>query len=105
MQSTTKVQRVTITRGEFSLTLDHGCLMYILGLLCNVTTLVFNVATLQRHDVSTSRRQFDPPLECRDVDFQRHDVGFELLWNIATLIFTTLWNVATLDLNVATLDT
>ena len=39
-----------------------------------------------------SRRQFDPPLEHRDVAFQRHDVGLD-----------PLWNVMTLDLNVATL--
>ena len=39
----------------------------------------------QRHDVSTSRRQFDPPLERCDVGSQRRDVGLDLLWNVATL--------------------
>ena len=81
MQSTTKVQSVTFTRGEFSLILDHGYIMYILGLLCNVTTLALNVMTSQRRDVSLTT-----------------------LWNVATLIFTTLWNVATLDPDVAALD-
>ena len=49
-------------------------------------------------------------LELRDVGFQCHDVGLDLLWNVATLdpnvatsFFVLLWNVATLDLNVATL--
>ena len=56
MQSTTKVQSVTFTRGEFSFILDHGCVMYILGLLCNVVTLALNVSTFQRPDVSTLRR-------------------------------------------------
>ena len=76
------------------------------GSLCNVTALVFNVATLQRHDVSTSRRQFDPfpgtsrrqfdpSLERRDVSSQRRDVRLALLWNVATLAF----NVATLVLH------
>ena len=69
MKSTTKVQGVTITRGEVSLTLDHGCLMYILGLFCNVATLVLNVTTLQRRDVNLT-----------------------LFWNVATLAF----HVATL---------
>ena len=58
MQSTTKVQRVTITRGEFSLILDNGWIMYILGLLCNVAMLA-------------PKR--------RDVRSQRRDVDFELL--------------------------
>ena len=57
MQSTTKVQRVTIARGEFTFILDHGCIMYILGLLCNVATL------------------------------QRRDVSLTLLWHVATLDF------------------
>ena len=60
------VQRVTFTRGEFSLILDYSCILYILGLLCHVATLVPNVATSRRRDVETSRRQF------------------ELLWNVAT---------------------
>ena len=84
--------------------------MCILSLLCNAATLALNVATLQRRDVSKLRRQFYPPLERRDVRFQRCDVDFELLWNVATLIsnvatliFYTLWNVATLISNVATL--
>ena len=69
--------------------------MCILSLLCNVVTLALSVATLQRRDVAMSRRQFYRPLECRDVRFQRQDVDFELLWNVATLIS----NVATLILN------
>ena len=77
IQSTTKVQSVTFTRGEFSLILDHGCIMYILCLPCNAATLALNVATLQRRDVSTSRRQFDPSLARRDVGFQRRDVGLD----------------------------
>ena len=88
--------------------------MCILSLLCNV-------ATLQHRDISTSRRQFypplerrdvrfqrrdvdfEPPLESRDVDIQRHDVDFEPLWNVATLISNVatlivnlLWNIASL---------
>ena len=43
--STTNVQRVTFTRGEFSLILDYSCILYILGLLGHVATLVLNVAT------------------------------------------------------------
>ena len=58
MSSTKKVQRVTFTRGEFSLILDYGCIMYIVGLHCNVAILELNVATLQCRDVSTSRHQF-----------------------------------------------
>ena len=49
--STTNVQRVTFTRGEFSLILDYSCILYILGLLCHVSTLVLNVATLKRRDL------------------------------------------------------
>ena len=64
--STINVQRVTFTRGEFSLILDYSCILYILGLLCHVTTLVLNVATLKRRDNETSRRRF------------------ELIWNVAT---------------------
>ena len=62
------------------------------SLPCNVATLRSNVATFQRHNVSTSRRQFYPSLERRGVDTQRRDVDFECLWNVAT------WNS-----NVATL--
>ena len=58
----------------------------------------------------TSRRQFNPPLERRDVGSQRPDVIFVLLWNVmtldlnvATLFLITLWNVATLGLNIAAL--
>ena len=64
--STTNVQRVTFTRGEFSLILDYSCILYILGLLCHVATLVLNFATLKCRDFETSGRQF------------------ELLWNVAT---------------------
>ena len=39
----------------------------------------------QRRDVSTSRCQFVPPLERCNVGSQRHDVGLDLLWNVATL--------------------
>ena len=70
--STKNVQRVTSTRGEFSLILDYSYKLDILGLLCHV-------ATLKRRDVVTSRCQF------------------ELLWNAATLIS----NVATLILNAS----
>ena len=35
--------------------------------------------SLSRRDVSTSRRQFNPPLECSDVGSQRCDVGLDLL--------------------------
>ena len=57
MQSTTNVQRVTITRGELSLISDHDCL---------------NV-------------HFGPSLSRRDVGSQhRDDVSLTLLWNIAT---------------------
>ena len=80
----TKVQRCTFIRGEFSLILDHGSLICIFSLLCNVATLALKVATLQRRDVATSQRQFYPPLERRDVKFQRRDVDFERLWNVAT---------------------
>ena len=52
--STPNVQRVTFTRGEFSLILDYSCTLYILGLLCHIATLVLNVATLKRRDVETS---------------------------------------------------
>ena len=45
--STKNVQRVTFTRGEFSLILDYSCILYILGLLCHI-------AMLKRHDVETS---------------------------------------------------
>ena len=92
---TTKVQRCTVIRGEFSLILDHGFLICIFSLLCNVATLALNVATLQRREVATSRRQFYPPLERRDVRFQRRNVDFERPWNVVTLIS----NVATLILN------
>ena len=70
MQNTTNVQRVTITRGEFSLISDHDCIDVHFGLFCHVTTLDLNVATSQR----------------RDVDFT-------LLCNVATLDI----HVATLD--------
>ena len=110
MQSTTTIQSVTFTRGESSLILDHGFIMYILGLLCNVVTLALNVATLQRRDVSTSRRQFDPSLECRDVRSQHRDVGLDTSLQRRDVRsqrrdfgFEPLWNVATLDINVATL--
>ena len=56
MSSTKKVQRVTFTRGEFSLILDYGCIMYIVGLLCNVATLALNVATSILNSSGTSRR-------------------------------------------------
>ena len=60
--STTNVQRVTFTRGEFSLILDYSCILYILGLLYHVAMLVLNIATSRRRDVSlnfsgTSRRE------------------------------------------------
>ena len=74
-----------IALGEFSFTLVHCLIFYILGFLCHVAMLAFNVATSQRRDVSTSRRQFDPPLERRDVGSQRRDVGLDLLWNVATV--------------------
>ena len=64
--STTNVQRVTFTRGVFSLILDYNFILYILGLLCHVATLVLNVATLKHREVETSRSQF------------------ELLWNVVT---------------------
>ena len=56
MSSTKKVQRVTFTRGEFSLILDYGCIMYIVGLLCNVAMLALNVATSILNSSGTSRR-------------------------------------------------
>ena len=87
-----KGPKIYIYTREFSLILENGSLKYILSLLCNVATLALNVKTLQRRDVTTSRRQFYPPLERRDVDIQcrdvgklssleRHDVGL----NVATL--------------------
>ena len=36
----TKVQRCTFIRGEFSLILDHGSLILIFSLLCNVATSI-----------------------------------------------------------------
>ena len=70
-----QVKRVTFTRGEGLL--DMGYLM------CNF----FKALSV------TSRRQFYPSLERRDVRFECHDVDFECLWNVATLIS----NVATLN--------
>ena len=55
-------------------------------------SLLCNVATFQRRDVPTSRRQFYSSLERRDVRIQRRDVDFECLWNVATWIS----NIATL---------
>ena len=57
MQSTTNVQRVPITRGEFSFISDHDCI-----------------------DV-----HFGPFLSRRDVGSKRRDVDFTLLCNVATL--------------------
>ena len=60
--------------------------------LLNVKFLeAFSVTS--RHWVATSRRQFYPSMERRDVRFERHDVDFECLWNVATLTS----NVATLN--------
>ena len=53
--------------------------------LLNVQFLEAFSVTLRRW-VATSRRQFYPSLERRDVDLQRRDVGFECLWNVATWI-------------------
>ena len=77
MQSPTKVQRVTFTRGECSYL--RPCLMNILGLLCNVTTLAFNVATSQRRNVILTLLLNVATLAI----------------NVATLILTLLWNVTT----------
>ena len=52
---------------------------------------LLNVQFLEAFSVM-SRRQFYPSLERRDVRFERCDVDFECLWNVATWIS----NVATL---------
>ena len=82
-------------RGVFSDPRPWLLNLHFFSLLCNVATLALNIATLQCRDVAMSRRQFYPPLERRDMRFQRRNVDFEHLWNVATLIS----NVAMLILN------